>query len=91
MKNNKLNPAIASLPVFLAFLCMGFGDVAGTLTDLVKEEYNLSNSVAGLIPFSGFIMFGLLSVPFSLIMARTGRKRIPYFRLIQALTGLIHP
>lgn len=91
MNARKLNPAISTIPVFMAFLCMGFGDVAGTLTDLVKEEYNLSNSVAGLIPFSGFIMFGLLSVPFSLIMARKGRKRILSFGLVLALTGLLFP
>lgn len=91
MVKSRLNPAIASLPVFMAFLCMGFGDVAGTLTDIVKEEYSLSNSLAGLIPFSGFIMFGILSVPFSLVMARKGRKNILSFGLFAALAGLVFP
>jgi MFS transporter, FHS family, L-fucose permease len=91
MEHQKINPAFASVPVFLAFLCMGFGDVAGTLTDLVKEEYSLSNFMAGFVPASGFVMFGLLSVPFSLVMARQGKKKILVAGLMVALMGLLIP
>lgn len=91
MNKKNINPAFASVPVFLAFLCMGFGDVAGTLTDLVKDEYHLTNFMAGFVPASGFVMFGLLSVPFSLIMARQGKKKILALGLIIALLGLVIP
>jgi MFS transporter, FHS family, L-fucose permease len=91
MKKYKTNSAISTLPVFLAFLCMGFGDVAGSLTDLIKEEYQLSNFMAGFVPASGFVMFGLLSVPFSLIMASKGKKIVLSLGLGIALTGLLIP
>ncbi|HKK67479.1 MAG TPA: MFS transporter [Bacteroidales bacterium] len=91
MTRKNINPAFASVPVFLAFLSMGFGDVAGTLTDLVKDEYHLSNFLAGFVPMSGFIMFGILPVPFSLIMARQGKKKILALGLIVALLGLVIP
>ncbi|MEA1874149.1 MAG: MFS transporter [Bacteroidota bacterium] len=91
MNVSKKNSLFASVPVFLAFLCMGFGDVAGTLTDLVKNEYELSNFMAGFIPFSGFIMFGILSVPFALIMARKSKKLILSIGLFIAFLGLIIP
>ncbi len=91
MNITKKNSLFASVPVFLVFLCMGFGDVAGTLTDLVKDEYQLSNFMAGFIPFSGFIMFGILSIPFALIMARNSKKLILSIGLFIAFLGLIIP
>ncbi|MGC9330293.1 MAG: MFS transporter [Bacteroidales bacterium] len=91
MEHRKINPAFTSIPIFLAFLCMGFGDVAGILTDLVKEEYKLSNFMAGFVPASGFVMFGLLSVPFSMVMERHSKKKILVFGLIVALLGLLIP
>lgn len=91
MNNKRKHATLSSIPIFLAFLCMGFGDVAGTLTDLVKDDFGLSNTVAGLIPFSGFVMFGLLSVPFALIMARKSKKLILSIGLLIATLGLLIP
>ena len=34
---NTSNNNLKSVPIFLAFLCMGFGDVVGPLTGLIKE------------------------------------------------------
>jgi len=71
------NPrTVSSIPVFLAFLCMGFGDVVGPLTGLLKQEYNLSNLMAQMIPFMGFLMFGLLSIPIGLMQDKQGKKLI---------------
>ena len=50
-------------PIFLVFLCMGFGDVVGPLVGLSKDTFQLSYTLAQLIPFAGFITFALLSVP----------------------------
>ena len=81
----------ASFPVFLAFLCMGFGDVVGPLTGLVKEEFQLSNVAAQLIPFMGFLMFGVLSVPIGVIQDKLGRKTILMIGLLTATLGLSIP
>ena len=43
-------------PVFLAFLCMGFGDVVGPMVALAKESFGLSNFMAQLLPLSGFLV-----------------------------------
>ena len=61
-------------PVFLVFLAMGFGDVVGPLVTLVKETFNVSNVTAQLVPMTGFLMFGLLSVPMGLVQDRKGKK-----------------
>lgn len=77
-----------SFPVYLIFLCMGFGDVVGPLVGLAKESFTLSYSMAQLIPFTGFIMFGLLSIPTGIFQERFGKKIILNAGLFIALLGL---
>ncbi len=80
-----------TIPIFFAFLCMGFGDVVGPLVGLVKESFDVSNFQAQLMTFSGFVMFGLLSIPLGLIQDRKGKKFIMNLGLIVAFAGLIIP
>ena len=80
-----------TLPVFLAFLVMGFGDVSGPLTSQLQNDFTLSNFEAGLVTFMGFIMFGLLSVPMGLYQDRKGRKHVLKLGLIAALIGILLP
>ncbi len=80
-----------SAPVFLAFLCMGFGDVVGPMVSLAKESFSLSNFMAQFLPLVGLIMFGLLSIPFGLFQDRKGKKYLLVMGLILAFIGLIIP
>jgi fucose permease len=70
---------------------MGFGDVVGPLVGLVKESFDVSNFQAQLMTFSGFVMFGLLSIPLGLLQDRRGKKFIMNLGFIIAFTGLIIP
>ncbi|MFC2129398.1 sugar MFS transporter [Bacteroidota bacterium] len=87
MKKN----ALASIPIFLAFLVMGFGDVSGPLTSQLQNDFELSNFQAGLVTFMAFIMFGLLSIPMGLYQDRKGRKYVLTLGLIAALIGMALP
>lgn len=80
-----------SFPIFLAFLCMGFGDVVGPLVGLAKDTFNLSNAMAQLLPFMGFVMFGLLSVPLGVFQDKRGKKFVLLMGMIIAFVGLILP
>ncbi|MBI9071105.1 MAG: MFS transporter [Melioribacteraceae bacterium] len=80
-----------AFPIFLVFLCMGFGDVVGPLVGLVKDTFQLSYTMAQLIPFSGFIMFGLLSVPMGIYQDKKGKKQVLILGLAVALIGLLIP
>ena len=80
-----------SWPVFLVFLAMGFGDVVGPLVGLVKKTFELSNFTAQLLPMTGFLMFGLLSVPMGLVQDRKGKKTVLMVGLLLALLGLMLP
>lgn len=78
-------------PIFLAFLCMGFGDAVGPFVGLAKETFSLSNLEAQLIAFAGFIMFFFLSVPMGVFQDRRGKKYTLILGLFIALAGLIIP
>ncbi|MGD0036343.1 MAG: MFS transporter [Bacteroidota bacterium] len=82
---------VKTAPVFLAFLAMGFGDAVGPFVGLAKNEFTLSNTVAFLIPFMGFIMFGLLSVPLGIYQAKKGKKFVLMLGLIIMLLGIVIP
>ncbi len=90
-QQNSANYLWKATPVFLAFLCMGFGDVVGPMVGLAKESFKLTNFVAQLLPLMGFIMFGLLSVPLGLLQDRKGKKYLLVMGLIIAFLGLIIP
>ncbi|MFC2090350.1 sugar MFS transporter [Bacteroidota bacterium] len=80
-----------SIPIFLAFFVMGFGDVSGPLTSQLQNDFELSNFQAGLVTFMAFIMFGLLSIPMGLYQDRKGRKHVLTLGLIAALIGMALP
>jgi len=83
--------SFTAVPVFLAFLCMGFGDAIGPFVGLAKDEFELTPSVAMLIPFIGFLMFGLLSIPIGVLQDRKGKRFILLLGLLIALIGLVIP
>lgn len=80
-----------TLPIFLVFLAMGFGDVVGPLVSLVKTSFEVSNFVASLLTTSGFIMFGLLSIPLGVLQDTKGKKALLTTGLLLAFTGLVLP
>lgn len=80
-----------TFPIFLAFLAMGFGDVVGPLVSLVKDSFEVSNFVASLMTTSGFLMFGVLSVPMGIFQDKKGKKFILSMGLLIAFLGLLIP
>jgi FHS family L-fucose permease-like MFS transporter len=80
-----------TFPIFLVFLCMGFGDVVGPLVGLAKDTFQLSYTMAQLLPFAGFIMFGILSVPMGIYQDKKGKKKVLLIGLIVAFIGLLIP
>ena len=77
------------LPVFLAFLAMGFADAVGPFVSLAKDAFHLSNMVASTVPFAGLIMFGLLSIPVGIFQDKHGKKLVLSMGLTIALAGIL--
>jgi MFS transporter, FHS family, L-fucose permease len=81
----------SALPVFLAFLAMGFGDAVGPFVSLARERFQLSNFLAQMIPLVGFAMFGLLSIPMGVYQDKKGKKFTLLLGLFVMLAGLLIP
>ena len=88
MINNSLYKA---LPVLFGFFVMGFCDVVGIATSYVKQDFNLSETVAGLIPSMVFLWFLVLSVPSALMMNKIGRKRTVQLSNVITFAGMLLP
>lgn len=79
-----------TLPIFLAFLTMGIADAMGPMSDAVKNQYQLNDVMATLLPFFVFIAFAAFSVPGGLLAARIGKKNLLLLGLgLNALALLI--
>jgi len=89
MEEKKNN--LAAAPIFFAFLCMGFGDAVGPFVGLAKEHFQLTNFIATLIQFVGFIMFFVLSIPMGIYQDKKGKKHVLMLGLLVAFIGLIIP
>jgi fucose permease len=88
MKNRN---AFSVFSLFLAFLCMGFGDAAGQLVSVVKSAFGISSFMASFVSFFGMIMFGLLSIPLGIIQSKKGKKLVLMMGLGSFFLGTIFP
>lgn len=79
------------LPVMLAFFCMGFVDLVGAATNYVKDDFNLSDTVANTLPSIVFFWFLLFSVPTGVLMGKIGRRKTVILSLIITAVSLAIP
>ena len=79
------------IPVLATFFVMGFCDVVGIATSYLKQDFGLSESLAGFIPSMVFIWFLFLSVPAALLMNRVGRKTMVQLSNLITFAGMLIP
>lgn len=70
---------------------MGMVDAAGPMVGLARESFVLSITVATLLPFLGYLMFGLLSIPMGVLQDKNGKIFILNLGLAIMFIGLIIP
>lgn len=75
----------------LCFFAMGFVDLVGIASNYVKEDFNLSDTNANLLPSMVFFWFLVCSVPTGLLMNKIGRKKTVLLSLIVTVVALILP
>ena len=79
------------VPVLATFFVMGFCDVVGIATSYLKQDFALSESLAGFIPSMVFIWFLFLSVPAAILMNRIGRKAMVQVSNAVTFVGMLIP
>jgi fucose permease len=75
----------------LAFFAMGAVDLVGIASNYVKNDLNLSDTIANLLPSMVFLWFFIFGVPVGLLMNKTGRQKTVVLSLIVTALALIVP
>ena len=80
-----------ALPVLFGFFIVGFVDLVGIANSYVKKDFELSDTMANLLPMMVFLWFAVFAVPTSLLMNSIGRKRTVLLSMLVTLVALIIP
>ena len=83
--------SMAIVPVMLCFFAMGFVDLVGIASNYVKEDLQLTDSVANMLPSLVFFWFLIFSVPTGMLMNRIGRKNTVLLSLLVTVASLLLP
>ena len=73
------------------FFCMGFVDLVGIASNYVKEDLQLTDSVANIFPSLVFFWFLIFSVPTGVLMNKIGRKNTVLVSLVVTAVSLLLP
>ena len=79
------------LPVLFGFFIMGFCDLVGFSSNYVKQDFNLSDTMANFLPFMAFIWFFVFSIPTGIMMNKLGRKKTVQLSNLLTLIAMIIP
>jgi fucose permease len=82
---------LKTLPIFLAFLLMGVADAMGPMSDAVKKNFSISETMATLMSVFVFIAFAVFSVPGGLLASRVGKKNVLLLGLALNTIGVAVP
>ncbi|SMO89005.1 Fucose permease [Gracilimonas mengyeensis] len=75
----------------ISFYIMGFVDLVGVATGYVQKDFQLSDSVAQLLPSMVFIWFALISLPTGIFQDRKGKKLTVSIGIFMTGVGLLIP
>jgi fucose permease len=87
----KKTSVLALVPIMLAFFTMGFVDLVGIAANYVKADFQLSDTLANLLPSMVFLWFFVFSVPTGMLMNKIGRKNTVLLSLVVTLPALLIP
>lgn len=82
---------VAIFSLMLCFFSMGFVDLVGIASNYVKEDLQLSDSVANIFPSLVFFWFLIFSVPTGVLMNKIGRKKTVLLSLVVTILSLLLP
>lgn len=89
---NKSNLSLKYVtPVLISFFVMSFCDLVGIGVDNAKADFELSNTLAQMIPMAVFAWFFILSVPVGILQDRIGKRNMLNIGMLLTAFGLILP
>ena len=85
----KKNYIIVVLILVTFFVISFLTNILGALNPSVSASFDLSETMAGFLPFAFFIAYGVMSIPAGFILEKYGEKRMMIFAFILALLASV--
>lgn len=79
------------MPVMFGFFIMGFIDVVGIASNYIKQDFQLSDTIANLILMMVFVWFALFSIPTGMLMSKIGRRKTVVLSILINAVALFIP
>jgi FHS family L-fucose permease-like MFS transporter len=78
------------LLIFLIFFAISFlTNILGSINPNVSDSFSLTGTMTGMLPFSFFIAYGLMSIPAGMIIQKYHEKNSLTFAWILSLSGAL--
>ncbi len=87
--NSKRNYGIVVLILVTFFVISFLTNILGTLNPSVSKSFNLSETMAGFLPFAFFIAYGIMSIPAGFMVEKFGEKKLMIFAFLLAFVATI--
>lgn len=81
----------AVLSLVLAFFTMGFIDLMGVVSNYLKADLGLTDTVANIVPSLVFFWFLIFAVPTGLLMNKIGRRRTVMLSVALTILAMLIP
>jgi MFS transporter, FHS family, L-fucose permease len=76
--------------IFLIFFAISFlTNILGSINPNVSDSFSLTGTMTGMLPFSFFIAYGLMSIPAGMIIQKYQEKKSLTFAWIVSFTGAL--
>ncbi len=85
----KRNYAIVVLILVTFFVISFLTNILGALNPNVSAGYNLTETMAGFLPFAFFIAYGVMSIPSGVLLEKWGEKRMMMLAFLLAFAGAL--
>jgi fucose permease len=83
----KRNYSIVVLILITFFVISFLTNILGALNPSVSQSFDLSETMAGFLPFSFFIAYGVMSIPAGFLLEKFGEKKMMMFAFLLSLGG----
>jgi fucose permease len=85
----KRNYLIVALILITFFVISFLTNILGALNPSVSSSFELSETMAGFLPFSFFIAYGVMSIPAGFMVEKYGEKKLMIFAFVLAFAASI--
>lgn len=85
----KRNYTIVVLILVTFFVISFLTNILGALNPTVSFSYDLTETMAGFLPFAFFIAYGVMSIPSGFLLEKWGEKRMMILAFMLAFAGAI--